>query len=104
MVESPRQRWALSNRIVTAFKVERDTVFWDRSLMGFGVGVNPSSDNVCVAQARSPKGLKRVLDVDTSCGGQNTGGRHIAPGVGSNTGRTVELFWDGVTNQSVMAE
>lgn len=28
--------------------------------MGFGVRVNPSSDNVCVARVRSPKGRKRV--------------------------------------------
>lgn len=56
MVENPRQRRAVSNRMVTAFKVERDTVFWERSLIGFGVRVNPSSDKVYVARARGPKG------------------------------------------------
>ncbi|MDE0044957.1 MAG: Arm DNA-binding domain-containing protein [bacterium] len=45
---------------MTAFKVDSDTVFWNRSLMGFGVRVNPSSDNVYVARARGPKGRKRV--------------------------------------------
>ena len=28
----------LSNRTVAALSVERDTVFWDRDLTGFGVG------------------------------------------------------------------
>ena len=59
MVEK-RLRWALSNRMVTALKVERDTACWDRSPKGFGVRVNPSIDKVYVARARDPKGQKRV--------------------------------------------
>ena len=32
----------VSNRTVAALSVERDTVFWDRELTGFGVRVYPS--------------------------------------------------------------
>ena len=32
----------LSNRTVAALRVERDMVFWDRELTGFGVRVQPS--------------------------------------------------------------
>ena len=42
----------LSNRAVAALTVERDTVFWDRDLTGFGVRVYPSGGKVYVAQAR----------------------------------------------------
>ena len=31
------QQKTLSNRTVAALEVERDTVFWDRDLKGFGV-------------------------------------------------------------------
>ena len=46
----------LSNRTVTALSVERDTVFWDRDLTGFGVRVYPSGGKVFVAQTRGPDG------------------------------------------------
>ena len=46
----------LSNRTVAALSVERDTVFWDRELTGFGVRVYPSGGKVFVAQARGPDG------------------------------------------------
>ena len=36
-----RQRKTLTNRMVAALRVERDTVFWDRNLPGFGVRVYP---------------------------------------------------------------
>ena len=52
------QRKTLSNRTVAAFKVERDTVFWDRDLIGFGVRVYPSGGKVYVAQARERTGKK----------------------------------------------
>ena len=29
--------WSISNRMVAALEVERDTGFWDRELSGFGV-------------------------------------------------------------------
>ena len=46
----------LSNRTVAALSVERDTVFWDRELTGFGVRVYPTGGKVFVAQARGPDG------------------------------------------------
>ena len=46
----------LSNRTVATLSVERDTVFWDRELTGFGVRVYPSGGKVFVAQARGPDG------------------------------------------------
>ena len=49
----------LSNRTVAALSVERDTVFWDRELTGFGVRVYPSGGKVFVAQARGPDGPDR---------------------------------------------
>ena len=48
----------LSNRTVAALAVERDTVFWDRVLPGFGVRVYPSGGKVYIAQARERTGRK----------------------------------------------
>ena len=45
------QQKTLSNRTVAAFKVARDTVFWDRNLTGFGVRVYPTR----VARSTSPR-------------------------------------------------
>ncbi len=50
----------LSNRVVEKLTVEKDTVFWDRELTGFGVRVYPTGGKVYVAQARGPDGPKRV--------------------------------------------
>ena len=50
----------LSNRAVAKLKVEKDTVFWDRELTGFGVRAYPTGSRVYIAQARGPKGAKRV--------------------------------------------
>ena len=50
----------LSSRPVDALKVEKDTVFWDRELTGFGARAYPSGGKVYVVQARGPKGPKRV--------------------------------------------
>ena len=54
------QQKTLSNRTVAALKVERDTVFWDRDLTGFGVRVYPTGGKVYIAQARGPDGPKRM--------------------------------------------
>ena len=43
-----------------ALSVEKDTVFWDRELMGFGVRVYPSGSRYYVVQSRGPDGQKRV--------------------------------------------
>ena len=51
----------ISRRTVEALKVEKDTVFWDRELPGFGVRVYPSGRKVYIAQARAKgKAARRV--------------------------------------------
>ena len=45
--------------MVAALKVERDTVFWDRILPGFGVRVYPTGGKVYVAHVRQPTPGKR---------------------------------------------
>ena len=50
------QKKTLSNRTVAALEVDRDTVFWDRDLTGFGIRVYPSGGKVFVAQARERTG------------------------------------------------
>ncbi len=54
------QQRTISNRAVAAMTVERDTVFWDRIVTGFGVRVYPTGGKVYIAQARGPEGPKRV--------------------------------------------
>ena len=54
------QQRTISNRSVAAMSVERDTVFWDRTVTGFGVRVYPTGGKVYIAQARGPEGPKRV--------------------------------------------
>ncbi len=43
----------ISRRTVDAIAVERDTVFWDSELQGFGVRVYPSGRKVCIVQTRA---------------------------------------------------
>ena len=51
----------ISRRTVEALKTDRDTMFWDRELPGFGVRVHPSGRKVYVAQTRGRgKAAKRV--------------------------------------------
>ena len=51
----------LTNRAVATLKVERDTVYWDRDLPGFGVRVYPGGGKVYITQARGPeKKIRRV--------------------------------------------
>ena len=51
----------ISGRRVDALAVEdRDALFWDRDLPGFGVRVYPSGAKVYVVQSRGPAGLARV--------------------------------------------
>ena len=53
-------RKTVSNRMVDALRVARDTVFWDRELIGFGVRAYPSGSRVYVVQARGPEGSRRL--------------------------------------------
>ena len=51
---------SISKRTVEALKVEKDTVFWDSELTGFGVRAYPSGSRYYVVQSRGPDGQKRV--------------------------------------------
>ena len=50
----------ISRRTVEALEVEKDTVFWDRELTGFGVRVYASGSKCYVVQTRGPDGPKRI--------------------------------------------
>ena len=54
------QRKSISRRTVEALSVEKDTVFWDSELPGFGVRVYPSGGKVYIAQTRARGESKRV--------------------------------------------
>ena len=53
----------ISRRTVEALKVDRDTVFWDSELSGFGVRAYPSGSRYYVVQARAPGESARRLTV-----------------------------------------
>ena len=56
-----RGELTISKRTVDGLSVEdREAVFWDRELPGFGVRVYPSGRKIYVAQSRGPAGVKRV--------------------------------------------
>ena len=56
-----RQERVITKRTVDALSVEdRDAVFWDRSLPGFGIRVYPSGLKKYVVQSRGPGGSKRA--------------------------------------------
>ncbi len=58
---SPRRSIRLTKRSVEALRApDKDTLFWDRDLAGFGVRVHPSGRKVYVVQSRGPHGSKRV--------------------------------------------
>ena len=67
----------LSNRLVRKLTVEKDTVFWDRDLTGFGVRVYPTGSKVYVAQARGPEGPRRVTV--GRCANPPSGWRRASP-------------------------
>ena len=51
----------ISRRTVEALKAEKDTIFWDSELSGFGVRVHPTGRKVYIAQTRADgKAAKRV--------------------------------------------
>ena len=55
-----RSELKLTKRAVDALRVEeKDAVFWDRELAGFGVRVYPTGRKVYVVQSRGPRGPKR---------------------------------------------
>ena len=55
------ERRSLSNRIVDGLPVgDKDVIYWDRDVPGFGVRVYPSGARVYLVQSRGPGGSKRV--------------------------------------------
>ena len=71
----------LTKRSVDALLCEnKDTVFWDRDLAGFGVRVLPSGRKVFVVQSRGPRGSKYrgVLN------------NHVVPALGDRAVEAVE--------------
>ena len=55
------ERTSLSNRVVDGLPAaDRDVIYWDRDLPGFGVRVYPSGARVYLVQSRGPDGSKRV--------------------------------------------
>ena len=56
-----RSELKLTKRTVDALKVEeKDALFWDRELAGFGVRVHATGRKAFVVQSRGPRGPKRV--------------------------------------------
>ena len=56
-----RSEFKLTKRTVDALEVEeKDALFWDRDLAGFGVRVHATGRKVYVVQSRGPGGPKRV--------------------------------------------
>ena len=50
----------ISKRTVEALKVEKDTVFWDSELIGFGVRVYPSGSKYYVVQTKAGGATTRL--------------------------------------------
>ena len=56
-----RSEFKLTKRTVDALEVEeKDALFWDRELAGFGVRVHATGRKVYVVQSRGPGGPRRV--------------------------------------------
>ena len=55
------ERKSLSNRVVGGLRAgDRDVIYWDRELRGFGVRVYPNGVKTYLVQARGPRGSKRM--------------------------------------------
>ena len=52
--------WSISKRTVEALSAEKDTVYWDSEMKGFGVRVYPTGSKVYVVQSRGRGGPTRV--------------------------------------------
>ena len=47
---------SISRRTVEALRAEKDTVYWDNELTGFGVRIYPTGTRVYMVQSRGPGG------------------------------------------------
>ena len=82
-----RSTLRLTKRLVDGLKVEeKDAIFWDRDLAGFGVRVHATERKLYVVQSRGPPGLKRVtlgpcagIDIEERRGEETGGGRGHRP-------------------------
>ena len=55
------ERRSLSNRVVDGLRAgDRDVIYWDWDLRGFGVRVYPNGAKTYLVQTRGPKGSKRI--------------------------------------------
>ena len=55
------ERKSLSNRVVDGLRAgDKDVIYWDRELRGFGVRVYPNGVKTYLVQGRGPGGSKRV--------------------------------------------
>ena len=59
-MRSPNRQLLTKRNVEALPAADRETVYWDRDLTGFGVRVYPTGGKVYVAQARGPDGPKRV--------------------------------------------
>ncbi len=63
------KRTTISRRTVDRLKADKDTVFWDSELLGFGVRVYPTGRKVYVVQTRAGgrNGTRRSAATESSC-------------------------------------
>ncbi len=55
------ERKSLSNRVVDGLRAgDKEVVYWDRDLPGFGVRVYPNGAKTYLVQGRGPRGSKRI--------------------------------------------
>ena len=55
------ERRSLSNRVVDGLRAgDREIIYWDRDLPGFGVRVYPNGAKTYLVQGRGPRGSKRI--------------------------------------------
>ncbi len=55
------ERKSLSNRVVDGLRAgDKDVIYWDRDLRGFGVRVYPNGAKTYLVQGRGPRGSKRI--------------------------------------------
>ena len=64
---------SISKRMVEGLEVDKDTIFWDRELSGFGVRAYASGKKVYIVQARA-KGKSRRVTVGRHGGADRRAG------------------------------